>query len=60
MTDKSKQPPKRDGTVLSLDVATGPVNIGKEAWSVTPAPIVLGVATILLTMIRVSSIPSVS
>ena len=57
MTDKSKQPAKRDGVILSLDVAIGLVNIGKEASSMTPAPAVFGVATILLTTIRVSSIP---
>ena len=57
MTDKSKQPKRRDGAILSLDVAIGLVNIGKEASSMTPAPAVFGVATILLTTIRVSLIP---
>ena len=54
MTDKSKQPKKHDGAILSLDVALGLVNIGKEASSMTPAPAVFGIATILLTTIRVS------
>ena len=60
MTDKSKQPKRRDGAILSLDVAIGLVNIGKEASSATPAPAVFGVATILLTTIRVSFTPSVN
>ena len=57
MTGKSKQPTKRDGAILSLDVAIGLVSIGKEASSMTPAPAVFGVATILLTTIRVSLVP---
>ena len=57
MTDKSKQPKRRDGAIRSLDVAIGLVNIGKEASSMTPAPAVFGVVTILLTTIRVSFVP---
>ena len=60
MTDKSKQQTKRDGTILPLNVAISLVNIGKEASSMTPAPAVFGVATILLTTIRVSFILSVN
>ena len=56
-TDKSKQPKMRDGSILSLDAAIGLVNISEEASSMTPAPAVFGVATILLTTIRVSLIP---
>ena len=57
MTDKSKRP-KRDGVILSLDVAISLVNIGKETSNMTPAPAVFGVATVLLTTVRVSLIPS--
>ena len=57
MTDKSEQPKRRDGAILSLDVAIGLVNIGKEASSMTPAPAVFGVATILLTTIKVGLAP---
>ena len=57
MTRKSKQPKKQDGAILSLDIAIGLVNIGKEASSMTPTPAVFGVATTLLTTIRVSSMP---
>ena len=57
MADKSKQPKRRDGAILSLDVAIGLVNIGKEASSLTPAPAVFGIATILLTTIRVGFVP---
>ena len=56
MTDESKQSKKLNRAVLSLDVAIGLVNIGKEASSMTPAPAVFGVATILLNTIRVSYI----
>ena len=51
MTDKSK---KCNRAILSLDVAIGLVNIGKEASSMTPVPAVFGFVTILLTTIRVS------
>ena len=54
MTDKSK---KRNRAIVSLDVAISLVDIGKEASSVTPAPAIFGIATILLTTIRVSFIP---
>ena len=54
MTDKSK---KRNRAILSLDIAINLVDIGKEASSMTPAPVVFGIATILLTTIRVSFIP---
>ena len=54
MADKSK---KRNRAILSLDVAISLVDIGKEASSVTPAPAIFGIATILLTTIRVSFMP---
>ena len=54
MTDKSNQSKKRNRAILSLDVAISLVDIGKEASSMTPAPAVFGIATILLTTIRVS------
>ena len=57
MTDKSKQLRSRGGAILSLDVAIGLVNIGKEASSLTPAPAVFSVATILLTTIKVGLVP---
>ena len=57
MTDNSKQQKRRDAAILSLDVAIGLVNIGKEASSMTPAPAVFGVVTILLTTIKVSFVP---
>ena len=57
MTSKSKQPAKRESAILSLDVAIGLVNIGKEASSMTPAPAIFGVVTILLITIRVGFLP---
>ena len=57
MTDKSEEPKRRDGAILSLDVAIGLVSIGKEASSMTPAPAVFGVAAILLTTIKVGFVP---
>lgn len=49
VADNSKQLKRRDGAILSLDFAIGPVNIGKEESSMTPTPAVLGVVTALLT-----------
>ena len=57
MADKPNQPSRREGVIVSLDVAIALVNIGKEASSMTPAPAVFGVATILLTTIRVCFTP---
>ena len=51
---------KRNGVIFSLDVAIGQADIGKEASSMTSAPAIFGVTTILLTAIGVSSIPSVN
>ena len=56
MAPQSQQPKKRDGVLLSLDIAINMVNIGKEVASMTPAPAVFGSVTILLTTIRVSSL----
>ena len=56
MTDKPKQQKRQDAAILSLDLAIGLVNIAKEVSSMTPAPAVFGVATILLTTIKVSYI----
>ena len=57
MADESKQSKKRNRAILSLDVAIDLVDIGKEASSMTPAPAVFDIVTILLTTIRVSYIP---
>ena len=57
ITDEPKQPKMRDGAGSSLDVAIGLVNIGEEASTMTPVPAIFGVATALLTTIRVSLIP---
>ena len=52
-TGKSLQPKENSGALLSLDIAIGPVNIGKDASSTTPAPAVFGIATTLLAAIRI-------
>ena len=57
---KSKQPTKRSGVILSLGVATGLADVGKEASSMTSTPARFGATTILLTTIWVRSIPSVN
>lgn len=58
--NQDRQPTKRNGVILSLDVAAGLANVGKEASSMISAPAILGVTTVPLTTIGVSSIPSVN
>ena len=55
MTDKSKQPERRDGALSSLNLAIDGLNTAKDAASSIPlANVVFATVTLLLTMIRVS------
>ena len=57
MTDNSQRQ-KGDGKVIpALNVAINGLNIAKEATSTTPVNPLFGSVAILLTMIRVSSLP---
>ena len=57
MTDKSQRPKGRDGVFSSLSVAIDGLNFAKELSSITPATVVFGSVSVLLTMIRVSFLP---
>ena len=54
----SSQPPKgRDGVLSALDVLIQALNLAKDACGIPPAQIAFASASVLLTMIRVSSPP---
>ena len=55
MSTTPQRPKGRDRTLSSLNIAIEALNLAKEAASVTPAKVVFGSVSILLTMIRVSS-----
>jgi len=57
MADKSKRQKGRDGVPSSLDVAIHALNRAKDATSVAPANAAFTSAGVLLTTIRVGSIP---
>ena len=57
MTPVSRQPKGRDGVLSTLDVFIQTLGLAKETCGVLPAQVALGSAVILLTMIRVHSIP---
>ena len=52
-TMDSKSQRRRDGALLSLNVAIEAVNLAKEISSITPAKAVFGSVSVVLTMIRV-------
>ena len=58
MTDNSRQQKDRSKVIPALDVAINGLNIAKEATNTTPVNPLFGSVVILLTMIRVSSLPS--
>jgi len=53
MAAKPQRAKGQDGTLSTLNVAIEVLNLAKEAASVTPAKVVFGSVSILLTMIRV-------
>ena len=57
MTDKSQRPKGRDGTLSALNVAIDGLSFAKELADMTPAKAAVGSVAILLTMIRVGSLP---
>jgi len=56
MTDNSQQPKGRDNVPSSLNVAIDGLDFAKELSSITPATAVFGTVSVLLTIIRVSSL----
>lgn len=54
MEPTTQQPKEREGTISALNVLIDALDLAKEIASITPAKAVLGSASILLSMIRVS------
>jgi len=61
MAAKPQRQKRRDVTLSSLNAAIEALKIMKEATTITPAPAVFGIVSVLLTMIRVrfSSSPAI-
>ena len=57
MAEKSQRPKGRDSDLPSLDITIGALNRAKEATSITPAMAAFTSAGVLLTTIRVGSLP---
>ena len=57
MADKSQRSKGRDSGLPSLDITIGALNRAKEATSITPAMAAFTSAGVLLTTIRVGSLP---
>ena len=56
MSAETEPPKRQDNTISSLNMAIDILNIAKEVSSVTPAKAVFGSVSVLLVMIRVSSL----
>jgi len=54
MEAKSQRPKGRDKTISTLNAAIDALNLAKEAASITPAKVVFGTVSLILTMIKVS------
>ena len=57
MTDNSQRPKGRSRVLSALNMAIDGLNIAKEATSTTPVNPVFDSVALLLTMIRVSTLP---
>ena len=53
MATKPQRLKRRDGPISSLNTAIETMNLTKEASSITPAKVVFGSVSILLTLVRV-------
>jgi hypothetical protein len=56
MEADSQRPKGRDGTILALNMAIETLNLAKEVSSIMPAKAVFGSVSIILAMLRVSSL----
>jgi len=56
MEAESQRPKEQEGSVTALNAAIEAVNLAKELSSITPAKAVFGSVSVVLTMIRVSSV----
>ena len=57
MKAQSQRPKHRDGILSSLNVAIDAMNTAKDVMDVIPAKAAFGAASVILTMIRVRSLP---
>ena len=51
------QPKRRDGVLSSLNAAIDAMNIAKDVMDIIPARAAFGAVSVILTMIRVRSLP---
>jgi len=56
MEAKSQQPKGQESKISALNAAIEALNLAKELSSVSPAKAVFGSVSVILTMIRVSSL----
>jgi len=57
MEAESQRPKGREGTTLVLNAAIEVLNLAKELSSITPARVVFGSVSVILTMIKVNFPP---
>ena len=56
MQSKSQRPNEREGVISALNAAIETLNLAKEISTITPAKAVFGSVSVILGMIRVSSL----
>ena len=57
MDPNDRQPKRRDYLLSTLNMAIDAMNIAKDALNMTPAKAAFGSVSVILTIIRVSSLP---
>jgi len=57
MQAKSQRPKGRENTISALNATIEALNLAKELSSITPAKAAFGTVSVILVMIRVSSLP---
>jgi len=57
MQAESQRPKGRENTISALNATIEALNLAKELSSITPAKAVFGTVSVILVMIRVSSLP---
>ena len=57
MDPNDRQPRRRDNVLSSLNMAIDAMNTAKDALNMTPAKAAFGSVSVILTMIRVGSLP---
>ena len=54
MKADSQRPKERESTISALNVVIDTLNLAKDLSSITPAAVVFGSVSVILTMIKVS------